>query len=493
MKKLCLNLVLLCIICCFNSCKKEVSKDIAYANFVVQLNEKDIKTGNILVYKNGEIIYKNADGIQNIDGNVPLTLNSQFRLASVSKQFTGMAIMKLKEQGKLDYDQSVKSILSDFPYPNITVRHLLNHVSGITDYEALLAKHYKPSRTKENELLGNDEIIEIFYRVKPPLDFQPEEKWDYSNTGYLFLASIVEKLAGQHFREFLKEHIFDPLEMNNSELYKYQIAIDPNKPNRVFGYEKELDQVNLKPNDYNLVNDVRGDGGIFSTLEDLYKWNQALVNYTIIPKEYLEEAWKPTVLKSGEVENYAFGWGIKLKDEEVVAVSHSGGWVGFATFLYNDIQTNSGFVYLSNNSGENFGQILTGLFSILEGKPFQRPKLKIEAEMAKTMYSASISDGIEVYHTLKKDTVNYRSSERDLNVLGYQLMNEDKMDGALAVFKLNMEEYPNSANTYDSYGDALLEKGDSLNALKHFQKSFAMDSTSTISKEKADSLMEVLN
>ena len=126
-------------------------------------------------------------------------------------------------------------------------------------------------------------------------------------------------------------------------------------PNRVFGYNRALNQVDMVINDYNIVNDVRGDGGIYSTLADLYKWNQALVNNTIIPKSYLDEAWTPGVLNSGESTTYGFGWGIQSKQGAPKIVSHSGGWVGFATFLYNEVDANNGFILLTNNSGENFG------------------------------------------------------------------------------------------------------------------------------------------
>mgnify|MGYP000205936459 CR=1 FL=1 len=491
MKRVLFKLVLSLTLLCFIACEKKETSQNEYADFIKELNELDIHTSNILVYKNGEIIFQNADGIQNIDGNVPLTLNSQFRLASVSKQFTGMAIMKLKEHGKLDYDQTVQSILSEFPYETITVRHLLNHVSGLTDYMRIIDAHFKPSN--DLELLGNNEIIEMFYEVNPPLDFQPEEKWAYSNTGYMFLASIVEELSGKHLRDFFNEQIFEPIGMEDTMLFQYQTEPNPELPNRVFGYQLELDQVTLKANDYNLLNKVRGDGGIYSTLNDLYKWNQALVNYTIIPKEYLDEAWKPTVLKDGTIQKYGFGWGIDSDENEPMVVSHSGGWVGFATYLYNEVHSNSGFIYLSNNSGENFGAVLRGLSNIMKGESYELPKKSIEKEMAKTFYMGSTSDGINAYHKLKNETLTYESSEANLNVLGYQLMNEKKLNAALAVFKLNLEEYPNSANTYDSYGDALLEKGDSISALKHFQKSFEMDSTLTISRDKADNLKEVLN
>lgn len=488
------SLVCLFITCLFSCKETKTNNDInTYAEFITKMNDKGFTTGNILVYKDGEIIYENSDGLRTIDPKEPLTLNSQFRLASVSKQFTGMSIMKLKEAGKLDYDQTVKSILPEFPYDTITVSHLLHHISGLTDYERLLDENWKPEDSTKIYILGNDEIIKEFYRVNPELDFQPGERWEYSNTGYLFLASIVEKVSGMHFRDFLKKTIFEPLEMNNTVLYKYQLDPDPAMPNRVFGYERALNQTDLVLNDYNIVNDVRGDGGIYSTLGDLYKWNQALVNYTIIPKSYLDEAWTPGVLNNGESTTYGFGWGIQSKPGEPKIVNHSGGWVGFATFLYNEVDANNGFVLLTNNSGENFGPVLEGIFNIMGGKPYEIPKYQIENAMAKTILEGDIDEGINVYYELKSDTIQYSTSEGRINVLGYRLLGLDKTDAAIAVFKLNIDEYPNSANTYDSYGDALLVKGDSINALKNFRRCFEIDSTLGFANDKALKLEAVLN
>ena len=486
------SLVCLFVTCLF-SCKNTSHINTkTFEEFVYNMNEKGFTTGNILVYKNGEIIYQNSDGLRTIDPKEPLTLNSQFRLASVSKQFTAMSIMKLKEAGKLDYNQTVKSILPEFPYANITVRHLLHHISGLTDYERLIAENWKPKDLTKTYILGNDEIIKEFYRVNPKLDFQPGERWEYSNTGYLFLASIVEKVSGKHFREYLKETIFEPLDMNNTVLYKYQIDSDPAMPNRVFGYETALNEVDLVLNDYNIVNDVRGDGGIYSTLNDLYKWNQALVNNTIIPKSFLDEAWTPGVLNNGKSTTYGFGWFINSKQGEPKVVNHSGGWVGFGTFLHNEVDANNGFILLTNNSGENFSAILNSIQNILDGKPYIIPKYQIEKQMAKEIAAGNSEKGIHIYHKFKSDTLHYISSERSMNVLGYRLLGADKIDAAIEVFKLNIEEYPKSANTYDSYGDALLLKGDSINALKNFKRCFEIDSTLTYSNDKALKLEAVL-
>ncbi|MBN4070562.1 beta-lactamase family protein [Olleya sp. AH-315-F22] len=205
------QITLVCFIsACFFSCQKDEKQTVTntYSEFIDQMHDRGFATGNILVYKDGEIIYQNSNGLRAINPKDSLTLNSQFRLASVSKQFTGMSIMKLKEAGKIDYDQKVKNILPEFPYGNITVRHLLNHVSGLADYESLIDENWKPEDSTKTYILGNDEIIYEFQKVSPELNFQPGEKWEYSNTGLFIFSIYCRENFWTTFQRILKrEHL----------------------------------------------------------------------------------------------------------------------------------------------------------------------------------------------------------------------------------------------------------------------------------------------
>ena len=354
----------------FSSCNQNVSSLTCsqankYSEFISCMKSKGLSTGNILVYEKGEIVFQSSNGLRAIDPIDSLTLNSQFRLASVSKQFTSVAVMKLKQEGKLDYDQKVSSILNDFPHDNITIKHLLQHTSGIADYIKIINQNYVPQNSTKRNILGNNEILDIFYNSNPKLKFQPGEKYEYSNTGYLVLASIVEEVSKQHFREFLKENIFDPLNMNNTLLYSYKEGYDSDMPNRVFGYSLNEDKDGYEINDYHIVNDVRGDGGIYSTINDLFKWNMALLDYKVVPKKLLDEAWRVGTLNNGEDFGYGYGWVIG-DSSKPKSVFHSGGWVGFVTYLYNEIDTKSGYVILTNDSSRIVVDIINSINSIRE-------------------------------------------------------------------------------------------------------------------------------
>ena len=354
----------------FSSCNQNVSSLTCsqankYSEFISCMKSKGLSTGNILVYEKGEIVFQSSNGLRTIDPIDSLTLNSQFRLASVSKQFTSVAVMKLKLEGKLDYDQKVSSILNDFPHDNITIKHLLQHTSGIADYIKIINQDYVPQNSTKRDILGNDEILDIFYNSNPKLKFKPGEKYEYSNTGYLVLASIVEEVSKQHFREFLKENIFDPLNMNNTLLYSYKEGYDSDMPNRVFGYSLNEEKDGYELNDYHVVNDVRGDGGIYSTINDLFKWNMALLDYKVVPKRLLDEAWIAGTLNNGEDFGYGYGWVIG-DSSKPKSVFHSGGWVGFVTYLYNEIDTKSGYVILTNDSSRVLVDIINSINSIRE-------------------------------------------------------------------------------------------------------------------------------
>jgi len=354
----------------FSSCNQNVSSSTCsqankYSEFISCMKSKGLSTGNILVYEKGEIVFQSSNGLRTIDPIDSLTLNSQFRLASVSKQFTSVAVMKLKQEGKLDYNQKVSSILNDFPHDNITIKHLLQHTSGIADYIKIISQNYVPQNSTKRDILGNNEILDIFYNSNPKLKFQPGEKYEYSNTGYLVLASIVEEVSKQHFREFLKENIFDPLNMNNTLLYSYKEGYDSDVPNRVFGYSLNEEKDGYELNDYHIVNDVRGDGGIYSTINDLFKWNMALLDYKVVPKKLLDEAWRVGTLNNGEDFGYGYGWVIGERTKPK-SVFHSGGWVGFVTYLYNEIDTKSGYVILTNDSSRVLVDIINSINSIRE-------------------------------------------------------------------------------------------------------------------------------
>lgn len=291
----------------FSACHVEENK---YEKFLTRANANGQFNGNALILEDGNVVFQGSFGIGNIDPIESLTNNSVFRLASVSKQFTAIAIMKLKEAAKLSYDQDIRDFIPELSYDGITVRHLLNHVSGLPDYTRLMNENWKAELKfddSERFISGNDDIIKMLVEKKPDSYFKPLEKWEYSNTGYVLLASIVAKASGMPFEKYLKEQIFEPAKMSNTVVYKYINGPDKQMPNRAYGFRVGLNGTEKISNDSHYLNHAQGDGGIYSTLDDLLKWDRLLYNNVLISEKTREEAFTPAILSNGDTTNYGFG------------------------------------------------------------------------------------------------------------------------------------------------------------------------------------------
>ncbi len=301
--------------------------------------------GVILVSQNGKIIYEKANGFADYKNKKALTNNSAFNLASVSKQFTAMAIMILQQQGKLSYDDAITKYLPELSYKNITVKNLVYHTSGLDDYLELVEENLDTKKT-----LTNKDIIALFAKKKSKLLFTPGAKYEYSNTGYAFLASIIEKASGKTFDQFVTENIFKPANMANSFVCNEQ-NLKSHSNTRVYGYE--LKKNNYKSDDLTYLDGIVGDGGIYSTVEDLLKWDQALYTEKLVKKSNLEQGLKSGILNNGKKTNYAFGWEII----DGTTFFHNGSWAGFRTSITRYLDKKIAVIILTNNGNEGLDKI----------------------------------------------------------------------------------------------------------------------------------------
>ena len=264
----------------------------------------------VLVLKGGRVVFERGYGVTDLRSRQKITPATNFRLASVSKQFTAMAVMLLVHDGKLHYDDRVTDIFPDFPgYGKaITVRNLLQHTSGLKDYEDLMAPA-DPHRPVEEIQIQDAGVLELLKKEKET-KFAPSTKWDYSNSGYVLLGLIVQKISGQTFPDFLGKRIFQPLGMTNTVAYvrgTNQVA------NRAYGHSRESGE--WKQADQSPTSATLGDGGIYSSVEDLAKWDRALREHTLLSAEEMQAALTPVKVAEGQpVEPdgspaaYGFGW-----------------------------------------------------------------------------------------------------------------------------------------------------------------------------------------
>jgi CubicO group peptidase (beta-lactamase class C family) len=352
---------LICLIislaaCSQNSKTSEWSatpKSNAIDSLLKTAHEKKQFFGNVLVAENGKIVYQGSFGTADYATGAKLNAETMFELASVSKQFTAMGIMLLKKQGKLSYDDSLRKFFPELPYHNITVRQLLNHTSGLPDYMNLMLT--KGSLAK---IATNKDMIALLAAEKPAIVFAPGEKWEYSNTGYALLASIIEKASGESFPDYLQKNIFRPLEMKRTMVYRRRFekkTID----NYALGYvyneiQKKYilpdDQLQTRPMVW-VLDGIMGDGTVNSTTGDLLIWDRALYTEKLVSKAMMAEAFSPGLLNNGEKTTYGFGWLIGQNKTIGKFVNHSGGWPGYATMIERHIDSNKTIIILRNHDG----------------------------------------------------------------------------------------------------------------------------------------------
>lgn len=324
------------------------------------LYQRQLFNGAILIGDNGKVIYQKTFGIADTSGK-PLTTSSAFNLASVSKQFFAMMAMILKEQGKLNFDDPVQKYLPSFPYSNITIRNLMNHTSGLPEYFDIADRTMTLIDT-----LDNDKALAMLAEKKPDLLFQPGKKFEYTNTNYTMLASVITKVSGMPCDDFFDKSIVQPLGLKNTYIYNIKMPFYP--ASRVFGFHYE----GGKPvsDDLLYLDGIAGDGNIYSSVEDLYKWDQALYTEKLVKKATFNEAITPGKLNNGSSTDYGFAWQIGKKGD----MSHSGGWVAFSTYIHRYINQKRSFIFLEN-SGDYYGRRI--IQNIIEDKPYKLPETSV--------------------------------------------------------------------------------------------------------------------
>ena len=424
--------------------------------------------GSVLISENGKVFYKKGFGMANMEWDIPNEPNTKHRLGSVTKQFTAMLILQLAADKKLDLQAPISTYLPDYPKENgdkITTHHLLTHTAGIPNYTSFPGFFNELSR----DPYTTDEFVKQFDEMD--LEFTPGEKFSYSNSGYFLLGVIAEKLSGMSYEELLHEKIFKPLNMNDTGYDNHEDILK----NRATGYEKDGNSfINANYLDMSIP---YAAGSMYSTVEDLYLWDQALYTSKLAPQEYMDLYFQPHIA-SGEG-HYAYGWGtgtgkIGNSEESIEIIEHGGGINGFNTTISRAPSDKSLIVLLNNTGGAPLYRISQAIRGIMYDKPYDLPKKSVAYEVFEMVNKNGMESGLKLYNKLKEDDT-YNLSENEMNNIGYQLMGSNKLEEAAEILKLNVEAFPESFNTYDSYAEALmnLEKNDL--AIKNYKKSIEMN------------------
>lgn len=298
--------------------------------------DKNKVSGGLLVAKNGQIIFERYSGYSNFDTKEEIDMNTPIHLASVTKRITAAAIMILVNAGKLELDQKVNTILPTFPYPEITVRTLLNHRSGLTNYAYYFDDTKKWSHSKQ---VTNQDILDIFVKYNAPLDFKTDKRFAYCNTNYAMLALIIEKATGLSYREAMKKIIFEPLKMENT------FVIDYSKE-----YKKECQSYkgNYRFHELNHLETVYGDKNIYSTPRDLLKFQQAVASKKYLTPELVDEVFKGYSYEQRGTRNYGLGIRMMEWKDGKQLFYHNGWWHGNTTSYVDLRDENVIIIALSN-------------------------------------------------------------------------------------------------------------------------------------------------
>ena len=430
--------------------------------------------GVVLVAARGQVIYERAFGYANLEWGIPNTLDTKFEIASMTKPMTALVIMQLVEEGKVRLDGKVSDYIPYYPRETgtkITVEQLLNHTSGLQqdigfsdDPNAI-----PPIITKINaDLLSNDELVRLI--AARPLRFEPGTDYGYSSDGYAVLGAIIEHATGKPYQQVFAERIFKPAGMTET----VPALLTPIVPKRALGYRQNFASIE------NAMHiGATPAGGFYSTARDLHRWERALYGNSLASQRSKE------LLFGLRKVITAYGW--KTAEEEWAGKRHkvlrtTGGLPGFANLLLRVPEQERVIILLSNIRGNTWrnDDIAGAVNRILDGVTYQMPKRSIAETLAPIIEQSGVTTAVAQFRQMRARSAEYTLSESEMNNLGYYFLRTRKSaDAAVAVFRLNVEAFPNSANAYDSLGEAYMVKGVKELAIKNYERSLELNPQNT--------------
>jgi CubicO group peptidase (beta-lactamase class C family) len=368
----------------------------------------------------------------------------------------------------LKLDVPISNYLPDYPKKNgdiITLHHLLTHTSGIPNMTSF------PGFFKNVSRNGYSPAELVKMSADSTLEFKPGDRFAYSNSGYLLLGYIIEKVTGKSYEQVLQENIFTPLKMNDTGYDHHETLLK----NRARGYEKNgRSYVNSPFLDMSVP---YAAGSMYSTVEDLHLWDQALYGNQLLRKENMDLLFAKHIPSGGG--HYGYGWGIGEvllgnTQERIQTIGHGGGINGFNTQITRIPSDKSFIVLLNNTGGAPLNEMTSAIAAILYDKSYNLPKRSVANAVAGRIDKDGIPAALAYYEEIKASSEFYLD-ENEMNRTGYEFLQSGKVKEAVAVFKLNTIAFPKSSNVYDSYGEALMALGNKTEALENYKKSVKLN------------------
>jgi CubicO group peptidase (beta-lactamase class C family) len=343
---LALPLILLLSISCLAQDAIETRVDAYIKN---EMQAQQIPGLSLAVIKDGRIVLAKGYGLANVEHQVPVKPETVFQSGSIGKQFTATAVMMLIEERKLSLDDKIMKYFPDGPeaWRNITVRHLLTHTSGLTDYP------------EDFDMRRDYTEDDLYQRIKSvPLAFQPGEKWSYSNLAYVMLGILIHKVSGKFYGDFLQERVFKPLDMSTARVISEADIV----PNRAAGYrlaDGQLKNQNWVSPSLNTT----ADGALYLTVYDMAKWDAALYTEKLLKRSSLDQMWTPVKLNDGKTHPYGFGWALgEVRGHRII--EHGGAWQGFKSQISRYPDDKLTVVLFANQARTNQAKIAHGVAAL---------------------------------------------------------------------------------------------------------------------------------
>jgi len=416
-------------------------------------------TGVVLVARDGIPLIDKAYGMASYELNVPNTPRTGFRIASITKQFTAMGIMQLRDRGKLNVGDPICNYLSNCPtaWQPITIRHLLTHTSGIPNASEL------PKWDEELSLkrYGRADFVDVFRGL--PLEFTPGKKYAYSNSGYFLLGLIIERASGLSFGQFLKTNIFAPIAMEHSAYPENRAVIS----GAATGYYSR--GTSFITATYVDPTTSLGDGGIVSTTGDLLRWDQALYTEILVSRQSLDEMFTPYM------NDYGYGWEVGTRFGKRT-LGHSGSDAGFSSHFLRFPDDRLTVIVLGNGDRMSAGRTAVDLAAIVLDAPYKLPAPKLSDEIWNAVMREGVATATARFDHARQEGPTWPDANGEtLLDVGYALFEAGRLAEAEAIFRFALRRFPELAYAWDGLADVAIARDDRAAAVVFFQRSLELD------------------
>ena len=440
--------------------KKEKLAEVlnAYHNF-------NMFDGAVLVAENGEIIYKDAFGLANREWDIPNSIDTKFMIGSISKPITATLMLILVQKGLVGLDKTIEDYLPEFknkPAAKVTIRQLLNHTSGIPNYDII--KDFFPRISRQS--FSRENYLEVFQ--DSTLAFAPGTKYLYSSWAYFMLGYLIEKVTGKTYAQAMNEEIFSKLKMENSGSYLHTQIVSK----RASGYDYGLGH--YLSADFRDQSNTMGTGDIYTTVEDLFKFHRALASNALLNKELTDEMFAPGMRPA----RYGYGWFNQnfryTATDSITANYHLGSTEGFISFMIRMPETNSMAVILCNSAPTDFFGIIKNILKVLYNKPVIL-KEPIHKKMETIIGKYNAIKAVSEYKKMKVDTVHYYADWLQMYYLGEKLLSLKRYDDARTIAENNVQEFPDKDFITLSMATIYLSLDSKEDAIKFYKRTLELN------------------